>query len=96
MEVMVRMFNPRTLQAAYSLAKLQDSLKNGPVAVGQMQGRGMGNKISGFQGKTVTKAIVLVTNIQEESTFKSNVGSATNRRPLSLTPKQLEEKKLKI
>ena len=87
MEVMVRMFNLKTLQAAYSLAKLQDSLKNGHMAIGQMQGKGMGNKISGIQGEVATKAIVPVTNIQGGSSFKGNVGSAANKRPLSLTPK---------
>ena len=34
MEMMVRVFHPKTLQEAYSLAKLQEVVKNGPTSHG--------------------------------------------------------------
>ena len=37
---MVRMFNPKTLQLAYSLAKLEDALKNDPVTTRTISGKG--------------------------------------------------------
>ena len=40
MEIEVKMFYPKTLQVAYFLAKLQDSLKNDPATIGTMLGRG--------------------------------------------------------
>ena len=44
-EMAVRMFNPRTLQAAYSLAKLQEALKNDPYTLGIMAGKGLSNTL---------------------------------------------------
>ena len=43
-EMMVRMSNPKTLQEAYSLAELQESLKNGPSMQGQSTGKGFYSK----------------------------------------------------
>ena len=52
LEIMVRMFNLRTLQAAYSLAKLQDFLKNDSAITGTMSGKGFSNKIN--EGSSIT------------------------------------------
>ena len=49
MEMVVRMFNPRTLQAAYSLAKLQEALKNNPGSIGNTSGKGFINRSMGRQ-----------------------------------------------
>ena len=38
MEMMVRLFNPKTLQEAYSLAKLQEAVKSDPTMHGQGKG----------------------------------------------------------
>ena len=46
-EIMVRMFNPRTLQAAYSLAKLQDALKNEFTVQGNVSSKGGVNRFNG-------------------------------------------------
>ena len=44
MEMMVRMFNPKTLQKAYSLAKLQEVLKQGPSLPDVVGSKGFYNK----------------------------------------------------
>ena len=54
LKMMVRMFNPKTLQEAYSLAKLQEAIKQDSVGAIQGGGRVMYNKNStspgNFQG----------------------------------------------
>ena len=94
-EIMVRMFNPRTLQAAYSLAKLQDALKNEFTTQGNVSGKGGVNRFSGgsmwpysFKNN--------VTNVSSGNMAGSK-GTSSNmviRKPLNLTTKQLEEKRL--
>ena len=46
LEMMVQMFNPKTLQEAYSLAKLQEAIKQDSVGAVQGGGRVMYNKNS--------------------------------------------------
>ena len=43
-ELMVHMFNPKTLQKVGSLAKLQEALKNDPSTPSQVHGKGFYNK----------------------------------------------------
>ena len=52
LEKMVRMFNLKTLQAAYSLAKLQDFLKNDSAIIGIMSGKRFPSKIN--EGSSIT------------------------------------------
>ena len=94
-EIMVRMFNLRTLQAAYSLAKLQDSLKNDPNTSTTVGGKEAMSKIKGgqyFGG--ASKAVVPINTSSGGMIQKGNLPNANFRRPLNLTPKQLEEKRL--
>ena len=92
MEVMVRMFNPKSLQEAYSLAKLQDSLKQ----VNQVGGKGLysrpqvSNDLPSFGRNIQSQA----GNVKEEGSKNTNQIWG-GKRPLSLTPKQMEEKRLK-
>ena len=86
MEMVVRMFNPQTLQATYSLAKLQEALKNNPRSIGNTSGKGFINRNMGGQNA--------VPNTGGIQTYKS-LTNTSSRRPLNLTPKQLKERRLK-
>ena len=51
-EMMVRMFNPKTLQDAYSLAKLQEAVRVGPVTQGSNGVKGVYSKNVGLLDPT--------------------------------------------
>ena len=121
LEKMVRMFNPKTLQAAYSLAKLQDFLKNDSAITKTMSRKGFPSKINGGSSITpflqpsggtcstsnalTTKGNIVVTGGSKVAAstskftgrlaYKENTSNITSKRLLKLTPKKLEEKKLK-
>ena len=93
-EMIVRMFNPRNLQEAYSLAKLQEAVKQDFGGIIPGGGRVGYNKNivtpGSFQG-IKTNAPVAV-GVQEGG----NKGSSTyQKKPLNLTSKQIEEKRQK-
>ena len=94
-EIMVRMFNPRTLQGAYSLAKLQDALKNEFTTQGNVSGKGGVNRFSGgSMGPSSFKNHVTNVSSGNMAGSKGTSSSMVTRKPLNLTTKQLEEKKL--
>ena len=94
--MVVRMFNPKKLQEAYSLAKLQDALKNEPTKPGYMPRRDIVNRFG--EGQNMGSAF---KNFSSAGTNSNGIGSKGNsvstvpRRTLNLTPKQLEEKRQK-
>ena len=95
-EMMVRMFNPKTLQDAYSLAKLQEAVRVGPA----MQGF---NGVKGVYSKNVGNldpTAVAKTNFPGHDSGRKEVSKVQNstgvaRKALNLTPKQIEEKRAK-
>ena len=95
-EVSVRMFNPKTLQEAYALAKLQESLKNDLHMSNQRDVNGGYSKYQGGSGvgKMVTTSLPSSSEGSEVSS-KGLIPSTFVNRPLNLTPKQMEEKRLK-
>ena len=50
LEMMVQMFNPKTLQKAYSLAKLQESMKNGPIGTNSRAKVSYSKHLKGLNG----------------------------------------------
>ena len=92
LEMVVRMFSPQTLQAAYSLAKLQDALKKDP---GGMSAKGIATRFNGGSSMVPTKTVVNIVNPNNISVSKQSAPNIIARRPLNLTPKQLEERRLK-
>ena len=54
MEMVVCMFNPRTLHVVYSLAKLQDSLKNGLIATSTIEK----TRMSRFNARSSVSSII--------------------------------------
>ena len=73
-EMIVRIFNPRTLQTAYSLAKLQEALKNDLYASKGMVNKGLPNKYNGPKNTGVqdlvikyrhTREILLMSSIED-------------------------------
>ena len=93
MEMMVRMFNPGTLQDAYSLAKLQEALRKDPVNQGQRRGKWGYNKNQVCSNSfPVTKSNLFVSNSGNMGLNKANTIPVIAKKPLNLTPKQMEEK----
>ena len=94
-EMMVRMFNPKTLQDACSLAKLQDALKNDPIVISQGGGKSMYNKV--VDGRVVQNAKVNapMVNGGNLGINRSQSSTSITKKPLNLTPKQIEERRLK-
>ena len=66
-EMEVRMFNPKTLQDAYSLAKLQESLKNNSIVHGHGVGRSCYDKNQG--GSTPFQGHRSLTNTVNEDAY---------------------------
>ena len=96
MEIMVRMFNPKTLQEAYALAKLQESLKNESGQVGHTGVKGSLNKFVGGSGNLQSSKLNLFgDNGGHMGANKVISFPAVAKRPLNLTPQQMEEKRLK-
>ena len=96
LEMVVRMFNPKKLQEAYSLAKLQDALKNDPTKPGYMPRRDIGNRFG--EGQNMGSAFKNFSSVGTSSNGIGSKGNSVNtvpRRTLNLTPKQLEEKRMK-
>ena len=92
----MRMFNPKKLQDAYSLAKLQDALKNDPSKPGYMPRKEMANRLGEVQNvgaafKNFSPSVTHSNGLSSKGTSLSTVP----RRTLNLTPKQLEEKRQK-
>ena len=92
LKMVVRMFSPQTLQAAYSLAKLQDALKKDPEG---MSAKGIATRFNGGSSIVPTKTVVNTVNPNNISVSKQSAHNIIARRPLNLTPKQLEERRLK-
>ena len=87
MEMMVRMFNPQNLEDAYSLAKLQEALKNDPAISGTVNNkrgvyRGNGRQ---YLNTTIKNLGVPVQNDSGQP-VKGNLSGVAKRRPLNLTP----------
>ena len=94
-EMMVRMFNPKTLQDACSLAKLQDALKNDPAIISQGGGKSMYNKMGGGGVIQNAKVNTPMFNGGNLGINRSQSSTSITKKPLNLTPKQIEEKRLK-
>ena len=92
-EMVVRMFNPRALQAVYSLATLQDALKNDSTTMSRKE------LVSKFNEEQLADSALnpsaTTINSSNGPPYKENSSSTTTKRPLNLTPKLLEEKRLK-
>ena len=89
----MRMFNTRTLQEAYSLAKLHEAFKNDPTTIGAMVGNGFMNKSNrGSHVGSSTKPSIITTNSLERPLNKVSSWNKTNRMPLNLTPKPLADR----
>ena len=94
MEMMVRMFNPKTLQEAYSLVKLQEAVKQDLGGANQGGGR-----------LSYSKAMINTRGFQEAKSggpMAMGVQEVVNKglptyvkKPLNLTSKQIEEKRQK-
>ena len=84
------MFYPKTLQEAYSLAKLQEALKQGPS--GSNMGKGIYGKIQGG----IVGAQMVRTMTSGTPELNKNLGTTSFvKKPLNLTPKQIEKKRSK-
>ena len=95
-EMMVRIFNPKTLQDAYSLAKLQESVKMGPIAYGQGGMKGVYNKSQSDQSFIPRIGMNYLggqDGVKKASKIQNLDGGS--RRSLTLIPKQIEEKRSK-
>ena len=96
LEMMVRMFNLKTLREGYSLAKLQESVKNGPI------GNNSGAKVSyskllgGSMESPMSMPNSLITGSGSMVNNKESQQTVVVKRPLNLIPKQIEEKRKKI
>ena len=94
LEMMVRMFNPKTLKEAYLLAKLQDAVKSDPA--GHEQGKGFFNKNQdSLASLQVEKNNLSLSNSVNMGVKIRENNPAFVKNPLNLTPKQREEKRLK-
>ena len=91
--MLVRMFNPKTLQEAYFLAKLQEALRQWPGGPSLMGGKGVFNKNSGvITGAHTGRSVFMLTSGEVNKNVEP---SGVVKRPLSLTPRQMEEKRSK-
>ena len=87
MEIMVRMFNPKTLQEAYSLAKLQEALKNEPEMVSYTRVKRTSNKpVGGFGNLHSSKLSSFGDSGVNMETNRAIFFPTTGKRPLNLTP----------
>ena len=93
--MMVRMFNPKILQEAYSLAKLQEALKNRPTMFVQGNETIYGRAQGGLMGLQGAKTNIAVNNTANMGNAKKLNQVGLVKKPLNLTPKQIEEKKAK-
>ena len=95
MEIMVRMFNPKTLQEA-SLAKLQKALKNEPGRVNYTRVKWIPNKpVGGSRNLHFSKLNSSGGNGVNIGANKATSLPVIGKRPLNLTPRQMEEKIVK-
>ena len=80
MEMVVRMFNPRTLQAAYSLAKFQEALKNDPRSTRNTSRKGFISRTIGRQkAATNNGEIQTLDQYKQQKVFEFNT-KATRRK----------------
>ena len=96
MEMMVRMFNPKTLQEAYSLAKLQEAARQGPFCGSSGGSKGFYNKNPGgiMMNSFAKNNTPVISNVAVD--HRKNVRPmGAEKRSLNLTPKQMEEKRSK-
>ena len=84
-EMMVRKFNPKILQDACSLAKLQDALKNDPVVISQGGGKSMYNKMRGGGVIQNAKVNTPMFNGGNLGINKSQSSTSITKKPLNLT-----------
>ena len=90
LEMMVSMFNPKPLQKAYSLAKLQEAVKQDPIVSTQGGGRVVYNKIQASLGTFQEAKNNLPLSSSVQGKFNKN-STPNSNNPLKI--KGIQKKK---
>ena len=86
-EMMVRMFYPKTLQKAYSLSKLQESVRNGPMETSTVNKGSYNKGVGGLVRSSMIRPNSLMSSSNSVLNHRDTSQGNRVKSPLNLTPK---------